>query len=38
MYDVSGWTNMQTEITANMKAPTTSPAYAMQNGKPVVGI
>jgi hypothetical protein len=42
MYDVSGWTNMQTEITAdwtsNMSALTASPAYAMQNGRPVVGI
>jgi hypothetical protein len=42
MYDVSGWTNMQTEITADwtatMAALTASPAYAMQNGKPVVGI
>ena len=42
MYDVSGWTNMQAEITADwtsaMAALTTSPAYAMQNGQPVVGI
>jgi F5/8 type C domain len=42
MYDVSGWTNMQTEITAdwtaNMSALTASAAYATQNGKPVVGI
>ena len=42
MYDVSGWTNMQTEITADWTATkaalTASPAYAMQNGKPVVGI
>ncbi len=42
MYDVSGWTNMQTEITADwtakMSALTASAAYATQNGKPVVGI
>jgi hypothetical protein len=42
MYDVSGWTNMQSEIktdwTAKMSAHTTSGAYARQNGKPVVGI
>ena len=42
MYDVSGWTNMQTEIktdwTNKMKAYTASTAYAMQNGKPVVCI
>ncbi len=40
MYDVSGWTNMQSEIktdwTNKMKAHTASPAYARQNGKPVV--
>ncbi|MEV6170862.1 glycoside hydrolase family 71/99-like protein [Streptomyces sp. NPDC051954] len=40
MYDVSGWTNMQSEIktdwTNKMSAYTSSPAYAMQNGKPVV--
>ena len=42
MYDVTGWTNMQTEIktdwTAKMSALTSSSAYAVQNGKPVVGI
>jgi hypothetical protein len=40
MYDVSGWTNMQTEIKADwtnkMSAHTASSAYAKQNGKPVV--
>jgi hypothetical protein len=42
MYDVSGWTNMQPEIKADwlnkMSAHAASPAYARQNGKPVVGI
>jgi len=42
MYDVSGWTNMQSEIktdwTSKMSALTASAAYARQNGKPVVGI
>jgi hypothetical protein len=42
MYDVSGWTTMQAEIkedwTNRMKAYAASPAYARQNGKPVVGI
>ena len=42
MYDVTGWTNMQTEIeadwTAKMSALTASSAYAVQNGRPVVGI
>ena len=42
MYDVSGWTNMQSEIktdwTSKMQAYTSSPAYAKQNGKPVVCI
>jgi hypothetical protein len=42
MYDVSGWTNMATEMetdwTNKMSALTASPAYAMQNGKPVVCI
>jgi hypothetical protein len=42
MYDVSGWTNMQTELkkdwTDKMKAYTVSTAYAKQNGKPVVCI
>jgi F5/8 type C domain/Fibronectin type III domain len=42
MYDATGWTNMQTEMpadwTANMAQYTSSPAYAHQNGKPVVGI
>ncbi|MFD4622959.1 xylosidase [Streptomyces sp. NPDC058475] len=42
MYDVTGWTAMQSEIktdwTAKMKAHTASSAYAKQNGKPVVCI
>ncbi|MBD0737856.1 discoidin domain-containing protein [Streptomyces sp. CBMA29] len=42
MYDVTGWTNMQSEIktdwTNKMKAHTASSAYATQNGKPVVCI
>ncbi|TKA08131.1 lectin [Actinacidiphila oryziradicis] len=42
MYDVSGWTNMQSEIktdwTNKMSAHTASSAYARQNGKPVVCI
>jgi hypothetical protein len=42
MYDVSGWTNFQSEIkadwTAKMAAMTASPAYAKQNGKPVICI
>jgi hypothetical protein len=42
MYDVSGWTNMQTEIkadwTSKMSAYTSSSAYAVQDGKPVVCI
>ncbi|HTI92428.1 MAG TPA: glycoside hydrolase family 71/99-like protein [Puia sp.] len=42
MYDVSGWTNMQSEIktdwTSKMSANTSSSAYAKQNGKPVVCI
>jgi hypothetical protein len=42
MYDVSGWSTMQQEIktdwTNKMKAYTSSPAYAKQNGKPVVCI
>ncbi|HVW98241.1 MAG TPA: glycoside hydrolase family 71/99-like protein [Mucilaginibacter sp.] len=42
MYDVSGWTNMQSEIktdwTTKMSQYTSSSAYAMQNGKPVVCI
>jgi F5/8 type C domain len=42
MYDASGWTNMQSEMpadwTANMSQYTSSPGYAHQNGKPVVGI
>ncbi|WP_250031002.1 discoidin domain-containing protein [Paractinoplanes maris] len=40
MYDVTGWTSMQSELkadwTAKMAAHTSSPAYARQNGKPVV--
>jgi hypothetical protein len=45
MYDISGWTNFQTEIKAdwtntitNTLQLTSSSAYAMQNGKPVVCI
>ncbi|GAA4318634.1 hypothetical protein GCM10023149_16820 [Mucilaginibacter gynuensis] len=42
MYDVSGWTNMQSEIktdwTNKMSKYITSSAYAKQNGKPVVCI
>ena len=42
MYDVTGWTNMQSEIKADwtnkMSAHTASAAYARQNGKPVVCI
>ena len=42
MYDVSGWTNMQSELktdwTNKMSAYTSSTAYAKQNGKPVVCI
>lgn len=42
MYDVSGWTNMQSEIktdwTNKMSALVSSSAYAHQNGKPVVCI
>jgi len=42
MYDVSGWTNMATEMetdwTNKMSALTSSPQYAKQNGKPVVCI
>jgi hypothetical protein len=42
MYDVTAWTNMQPEIKTDwlnkMSAHTSSPAYARQNGKPVVGI
>ncbi|MFD4530426.1 xylosidase [Streptomyces sp. NPDC058470] len=42
MYDVTGWTDMQSEIktdwTNKMKAHTASSAYATQNGKPVVCI
>ncbi|KIF66452.1 xylosidase [Streptomyces sp. AcH 505] len=42
MYDVSGWTSMQSQIkddwTSKMKAYTASGAYAKQNGKPVVCI
>ncbi|XVV08881.1 discoidin domain-containing protein [Actinoplanes sp. CA-131856] len=40
MYDVTGWTNMQSELktdwTTKMSAHTASAAYARQNGKPVV--
>jgi hypothetical protein len=42
MYDVSGWSNMQSEIktdwTNKMSAHASSSAYAKQNGKPVVCI
>jgi len=42
MYDVTNWTNMQSEIktdwTDKMRAHTASSAYAKQNGKPVVCI
>lgn len=42
MYDVSGWTNMQTDLktdwTNKMSVYTSSTAYAKQNGKPVVCI
>ncbi|GAA1400781.1 discoidin domain-containing protein [Catellatospora coxensis] len=42
MYDVTNWTNMQSELktdwTTKMSAYTSSPAYARQNGKPVVCI
>jgi hypothetical protein len=42
MYDVTNWANMQSEIKADwvgkMRAHTASPAYARQNGKPVVCI
>ncbi|MEV6815190.1 discoidin domain-containing protein, partial [Micromonospora sp. NPDC051296] len=42
MYDVTGWTSMQSQIkpdwTTKMSAHTASPAYARQNGKPVVCI
>ncbi len=42
MYDVTGWTTMQTDIktdwTNKMSAYTSSTAYAKQNGKPVVCI
>ncbi|AVT36036.1 discoidin domain-containing protein [Plantactinospora sp. BB1] len=40
MYDVTSWTNFQTEIktdwSTKMSAHTSSPAYARQNGRPVV--
>ena len=42
MYDVTSWTNMQSELktdwTTKMSAYTASAAYARQNGKPVVCI
>ncbi len=42
MYDVTNWTNFQSEIktdwTTKMSAYTSSSAYARQNGKPVVCI
>ncbi|OZV83869.1 xylosidase [Micromonospora echinospora] len=40
MYDVTGWTAMQSQLkedwTTKMSAHTASPAYARQNGKPAV--
>ncbi|MFG1608227.1 discoidin domain-containing protein [Actinoplanes sp. NPDC049265] len=40
MYDVTGWTNMRSELVndwvTKMSAHASSPAYARQNGKPVV--
>ncbi|BCB84718.1 DUF7910 domain-containing protein [Phytohabitans suffuscus] len=40
MYDVTNWADMQSQIktdwTTKMRAYTSSPAYAIQNGKPVV--
>jgi chitodextrinase len=42
MYDVTSWTSMQSQIktdwTSKMSAQVASPAYARQNGKPVVCI
>ena len=42
MYDVTGWTNMESELktdwTTKMSAHAQSSAYAKQNGKPVVCI
>ncbi|MFM0738684.1 lectin [Paraburkholderia xenovorans] len=42
MYDVTGWTSMQSQIkqdwTSKMSALIASSAYARQNGKPVVAI
>ncbi|MEV4350000.1 glycoside hydrolase family 71/99-like protein [Actinoplanes sp. NPDC049596] len=42
MYDVTGWSSVQSQIrtdwTTKMSAMTASPAYARQNGKPVVCI
>ena len=42
MYDVTGWDAMREEVredwTAKMRVHTESPAYALQDGKPVVGI
>ena len=42
MYDVTGWTGMRSEIkqdwSAKMSAHAASPAYARQNGRPVVCI
>jgi hypothetical protein len=42
MYDATGWANMQSEMkadwTTKMSAHTASPAYARQDGKPVVCI
>lgn len=41
-YDISGWTNFQSEIktdwTTRMQTHTSSTAYAKQNGKPVVSL
>ena len=42
MYDVTGWTTMQSDIKADwtnkMSAHTASSAYARQSGMPVVGV
>lgn len=42
MYDATGWSGMQSEMKTDwlekMRAHTESPAYAVQNDKPVVGI
>ncbi|KAH8552554.1 hypothetical protein BGW37DRAFT_550794 [Umbelopsis sp. PMI_123] len=42
MWDISGWTNFTTDLPTdflnNVKNFTSSPAYAKQNGKPVVNV